>query len=1353
MTSVDPSCDAHIYEIEDPDVGYAAVFDGAVGVFESAGTHSVIIERRRTFSGELRVAYETKDLTASAGVQYVATSGELVFADGETTKTISVPIINDDEFTGVQTPKTFAIRLVGDNIGDATEQTVFVFNDDFLSGTPEFSNLPTVVDEGVRRIIVDLARVGGSESDLSFFVSTIDGTAVNGRDYQGYSSLPIVLRNGETVARFALNIIDNQKFDGDRTFQVVLSDGDLPTPIAATITIVNDDPNRGTLAFSTSESSVEEDSGTTTILVSRFGASEGQVSVSYTTLDGSARASEHYRQTGGKLILEDGETSASIVLELIDNEQQDPQREFRVQLVGQLVSDPDVHTVRIFDNEAASAASTFGAVNDQVATSSKREGTSGGGSIGLMTFLFLLIGLWLRKASVRRACISQPAFLAPLIALGAALSSSPVYAVSTDSQVIEIDVREFITSELVLSPLGGPATQHVVTASPFQIRGRKFSRANAELVAVRTTVKVIYSGQGACSRLPDPFTEDTSPDPAATVGCQISFLSSNDSDFGFLKWESNQFGGETSQGTTFPFCTFFSVPVCFDFFNFNRNSLVATVSGEAVGRTRSVTNKGWVLDQYRYFGPEDSRFFEIEAYFGFDLIVDAWWYRPNKFDTARNVPSEINFDEFRVVVEIEYDWESVAFTGVVESLVTPELSCVDMYQRRTGSVQMNSFGGATLSAKVLNGLSTDIFAEDELTISLGDARLYDPILTQTSCASAGIEVSPFGWNPEIQVRYNSACGWQQAPISTGRFRPATFRDDGPATVALPALTEDDTQCQVSYNWYWIDEHSYTDALVSVGLSALGNVIKLGKATWVQFTESEISRFASASSIVGILPRHVYAFEFGLRHDIDYRWIDESNLPVLGESSSAADMTVVASAQQVLRLSYSQILATEASLASSISLGSAASGFGIPIALATGVGSIALWKKSADMWKRSRAPWDFTSESANARLAYAAQKRSTKNGRLLIGDLRPSLPDIEQIENRQIRLFVENMLDFHAYSQAFDLSMDSFAKAQFDQADDLAARYAGDALAFQNEAADALLEIAELGGFEVFNDLPRASGAEIREELENGFPGVWRSTIAPQFGLSDSDLEEIRLAMLDGTTAEDFDGIEPRMIGGDFFRAIAQELILLNTEIFADIEPIPATYVVIPDFVGAQDSFALKTLGDLQLELGGLIQVASRTVPAGQVVEQSREAGGLVMLGSFVSLTVSSGLPIAEVPSLLGLTESEAQAALSAGNFAVGSGSRANSDSVPAGQVISQDPAAGTRTVEQTAVSYIVSDGPASGSGGGSGGSGSGGGGSGGSGSTGGSSGGGGGAFYIPGFVLVLLLVLGRAYSSLRQRRR
>jgi Domain of unknown function (DUF4394)/Calx-beta domain len=78
-----------------------------VVVHEGAGTATVTVERLSPHLGA-RVDYATANGTAVAGTDYDARSGTLVFAAGETTKTITIPLRDD---TATEASKSFTVVL------------------------------------------------------------------------------------------------------------------------------------------------------------------------------------------------------------------------------------------------------------------------------------------------------------------------------------------------------------------------------------------------------------------------------------------------------------------------------------------------------------------------------------------------------------------------------------------------------------------------------------------------------------------------------------------------------------------------------------------------------------------------------------------------------------------------------------------------------------------------------------------------------------------------------------------------------------------------------------------------------------------------------------------------------------------------------------------------------------------------------------------------------------------------------------------------------------------------------------------------------------------------------------------
>src|SRR4029450_8168160 len=72
-------------------VGDVAIVEGDVGTTNAAFTFSL----SNPVGDEVTVNYATADGTATAGSDYQPFSGTLVFAPGETTKTVLVPIVGD----------------------------------------------------------------------------------------------------------------------------------------------------------------------------------------------------------------------------------------------------------------------------------------------------------------------------------------------------------------------------------------------------------------------------------------------------------------------------------------------------------------------------------------------------------------------------------------------------------------------------------------------------------------------------------------------------------------------------------------------------------------------------------------------------------------------------------------------------------------------------------------------------------------------------------------------------------------------------------------------------------------------------------------------------------------------------------------------------------------------------------------------------------------------------------------------------------------------------------------------------------------------------------------------------------
>ena len=127
-------------------------------------------------------------------------------------------------------------------------------------------------------------------------------------------------------------------------------------------------------------------------------------------------------------------------------------------------------------------------------------------------------------------------------------------------------------------------------------------------------------------------------------------------------------------------------------------------------------------------------------------------------------------------------------------------------------------------------------------------------------------------------------------------------------------------------------------------------------------------------------------------------------------------------------------------------------------------------------------------------------------------------------------------------------------------------------------------------------------------------------------------------------------------------------------------------VPVPSVVGTPQAAAQSTITAATLSVGSITTAYDAGIPAGSVISQSPVAGSLVAPGTAVDLVVSTG----PVPNVDGLNQVLAGADISNAMLTVGNINLATSNTVPAGTVISQNPAFGTNALPGSAVNLVVS---------------------------------------------------------------
>ena len=146
-------------------------------------------------------------------------------------------------------------------------------------------------------------------------------------------------------------------------------------------------------------------------------------------------------------------------------------------------------------------------------------------------------------------------------------------------------------------------------------------------------------------------------------------------------------------------------------------------------------------------------------------------------------------------------------------------------------------------------------------------------------------------------------------------------------------------------------------------------------------------------------------------------------------------------------------------------------------------------------------------------------------------------------------------------------------------------------------------------------------------------------------------------------------------------------------------------VAVPNVVGKSQSDAMAALKNAGFEVS-VSEEASSNVKQGNVIRQSPTSDESLEKGSTVSITVSSGEKVSEVPNVVGKSEGSAKTTLENAGFKVRNTEYQSSETVKKGNVISQTPDGGSSLKPGDTVQLVISTGPSSSGGSGNGGSGS-----------------------------------------------
>ena len=288
------------------------------------------------------VEYTTEDGTADAGDYYTTIAETLTFSPGQTTKIIRVPVLVDST---QESSETFTVELstpMGTTLADSTG--LGTITADSMPGL-SIGDAEPVAEGGAAVFTVTL--VPASNHVVTVTYSTVDGTAVADADFTSTSGT-LTFNPNQTTKTIRVPILRDTVHEPSETFTVEL-----------------DDPTGATLADSTGLGTIAADATPGLSIADAVNVAEGRdavfrvtlrpatnhvVSVTYTTMDGTAVADADYTPVTGTLRFEPRETTKTIRVPVLLDTMTEQSETFTVELSnpgGSTLADPiGVGTIR-----------------------------------------------------------------------------------------------------------------------------------------------------------------------------------------------------------------------------------------------------------------------------------------------------------------------------------------------------------------------------------------------------------------------------------------------------------------------------------------------------------------------------------------------------------------------------------------------------------------------------------------------------------------------------------------------------------------------------------------------------------------------------------------------------------------------------------------------------------------------------------------------------------------------------------------------------------------------------------------------------------------------------------------------
>jgi CSLREA domain-containing protein len=248
IANISDGSDIGAYELQAPSTPTISVDDTVFGG-DTLVPNAFTVSLSNAHDLTVTVHYATADDTAQAGEDYVAKSGTLIFAPGETTKTVPVSMVPDTTNEGVE---QFFLNLdmpVNGTIADG--QGIGTIFDDDPQATIAIDDVTHVEgNSGTTTYTFTVTKAGVTDQTVAVDYATFSGSAIAPSDF-GTVSGTLTFTPAETLKTVTVNVNGDANFEADEAFYVRLTNpvavdiidgegvGNITNDDAATVYIIN----------------------------------------------------------------------------------------------------------------------------------------------------------------------------------------------------------------------------------------------------------------------------------------------------------------------------------------------------------------------------------------------------------------------------------------------------------------------------------------------------------------------------------------------------------------------------------------------------------------------------------------------------------------------------------------------------------------------------------------------------------------------------------------------------------------------------------------------------------------------------------------------------------------------------------------------------------------------------------------------------------------------------------------------------------------------------------------------------------------------------------------------------------